>query len=822
MAAIHFESSIDNSKLNKGIKESEQTVEEFVKHVEKGGDSIGDFATQTSKQMRKSVDVQRNAIKELKQEIKELEAAMKSGGGSYEQNLQVHGKLADAKRNLASEEGALIDMQKAQVAGNVTEAESQTPVIAGLWKWALGLATVTAALKIGKAVIASTKDSADQFEFAVSAASEGLSYFWSTLASGDFSNFFSNMKEAIQLGWDYAEAMDKIKEARWAESMNEADQMLINTQNEIILKDPSQSPEKRLEAGEKRIADEKKFADIRIKNAEDELNATMLIAEGRSKIDKTTFDATNRESYAQNKLLNILKEVDETTRKKAEEYNKNGGFKMEGKTYQYIKTQEELIKSGNAKNIADEQAFLEKLKSNAAASPAVKLYAEALRGYGKLKEEMILNVVDAYKKVGEADDSSVKKLLSIFTVVGSARKKMKDDAIAASKKAKEDAELENRIKDTQEAIKALSGQELDNMAAKLVLLKSELFLRNEIAKSAIAVAENKPITSKGATTVSGAISDMQKATGLNFDPKAQIKYLEKISGLEGENAKRLKHRQKENAEYAKKTADDEEEAAKLKIETQKQIIQGARQLTGELIDQIGLSQEQNKQMQGMANALANAASGNLPAAAFNIASTLLSAITSSKNKDEDSTVRALENVNNLLEQQSVILSNLSDTNYFKLAEKQYKDLGIEIDLNTEKLRKSKITNSLGMSSYYSDYSASDFIDKFTSGILLLNDAQTESITAIIKARKQQSELLQDTFRQSLGFDSSEVSDSIFTGIWDGLKLGQNALGDFSSSFGDLMKKALMQSVTDAMNLSITNTFLPEYQKAIADNILTPE
>ena len=227
-----------------------------------------------------------------------------------------------------------------------------------------------------------------------------------------------------------------------------------------------------------------------------------------------------------------------------------------------------------------------------------------------------------------------------------------------------------------------------------------------------------------------------------------------------------------------------------------------------------------------------------------------------KDANSNAQIDSLQQINNLLKQQSTILASLARTNYFQLAEKQYNDLGKLIDENTKKLKESALltteqsgylgelnnkfvaaaaygNNALAKSiqnqmiaflnsvkNTQNDWGAKDILDAYSKGEIILNDTQAEWVKSIFEAEKQRIELIQETFRTALGFDASAVSNTIFKGIEDGLKLGSNSLGGFAENFGELMKKALMQSVIDAMELDITKTLLPKYKDAMADGILT--
>lgn len=254
------------------------------------------------------------------------------------------------------------------------------------------------------------------------------------------------------------------------------------------------------------------------------------------------------------------------------------------------------------------------------------------------------------------------------------------------------------------------------------------------------------------------------------------------------------------------------------------------------------------------NLFANMSTGNIIGAVTSGIVTLGNIFSLFKgDSQDDGTTKALENVNNLLQRQSVILANLSGNNYFELAAKQLEDYGKAIDANNKKLQQSHILTAeeyeaaqayynqqkqdfpngpiaqIGWEKYRAqlngeaaNWTPQDFIDAYTKGSVYLNEQQIDWVNAIVESQKQRAELLQETFREALGFDANTVSDSIFDAIDEGLKLGENSLGEFSQSFGELMKTALMQSVVDGMNIKLTEGFLKDYKEYMEDGSLSPE
>ena len=386
--------------------------------LKKGTQEAGVEFEHMGKTLKEAMANQRILIKEIGLDIRGLALAAKEATNSGKKT-EILGDLTAAKKVLADEQARLLDMQKKSVEVNNAEEKSQGGVLSGLGKWAIGLATVAGAMKAFHSIVNSTEGTAKQFEFAVAGAESGLSYFWKTLATGDFSNFFTNMDRAVKSGHDFAKAMHEVKEAGWAQSINEALQSKTNTQNEITLRDTSKPKEVRLAAGETRISDEEKFSKVRTDNAEAELNAWMKVAEERSGIDKEAFVASERENWSKNKLLGILRNVNEETKAEAETYNEK-----------IAKVQDDARKRAGYISLLDAEK-----KVGGDVSPEVELYAQSLREKATLTEEMILGVVNAAKKVGEADNSAISGLKRVFTTVGGIKKTFEDEDKASAKAA---------------------------------------------------------------------------------------------------------------------------------------------------------------------------------------------------------------------------------------------------------------------------------------------------------------------------------------------------------------------------------------------------
>ena len=170
------------------------------------------FSDQSTANLKKAIEDQKQLIKDIKADISGLQNQSVGATGQNKKNIA--GDLAGAKKALAEEQGTLIGLQKQQAAANNQEEKSQGGLISSLGKWAVGIFTVTAAMKVGKAIIESTEGTAHAFEQAIAASTSATHYFFQSIASGDWSNFWQGMDKAIQGATDYVDAMENVQNMR--------------------------------------------------------------------------------------------------------------------------------------------------------------------------------------------------------------------------------------------------------------------------------------------------------------------------------------------------------------------------------------------------------------------------------------------------------------------------------------------------------------------------------------------------------------------------------------------------------------------------------
>lgn len=240
-------------------------------------------------------------------------------------------------------------------------------------------------------------------------------------------------------------------------------------------------------------------------------------------------------------------------------------------------------------------------------------------------------------------------------------------------KSKGQKKAVDELKKAEDALTAavIKGdqKEIDFLAAKVALLRKELELRQWIADEAIAFAQGKVTQAqrdweKNPTTISSKapgtdfVGKTKTVKGVQFEITAIDKTgpIWKKVQLEG---KKLAEQVKDNAKKAAKDQEKlDDEAFDRKQRMQEDLLNYSRQFTGELINQLGLTQEQNAELQGIADTVFNLASGDYIAAAFSAVATIITTIANAQHDALEGIAQAYSLQNRELEKNIELLKDL--------------------------------------------------------------------------------------------------------------------------------------------------------------------
>lgn len=187
---------------------------------------------------------------------------------------------------------------------------------AGGWIASLGLAT--GGMQFLQKVISVTDSVSDKFNETIGGMRSGTDYLARSIATLDFSNFLTNMREAIKAGKDYISALDQIGDKQRALTILESRDRKRIAELKVITDDVTKSKDERIKASNEVLDIEKKNADRRIKLAT-ETNAIELQEAARKtglsekRVNEMMTEALTQEEVTANikEYLSALQTVNE-------------------------------------------------------------------------------------------------------------------------------------------------------------------------------------------------------------------------------------------------------------------------------------------------------------------------------------------------------------------------------------------------------------------------------------------------------------------------------------------------------------------------------
>jgi hypothetical protein len=336
-----------------------------------------------------------------------------------------------------------IDTRIKEVTGKITEQKGAMgklkDVAAGLLP-AFGWAAIAAGAGMAfKKIISATDDLSTKWEIFTSGLSEGMNAFWRTMASGDWSNFFTNIENAIKAGREYAAVMDEIEANQRTMTVAEADALKTRRDLEEKVKNAELSRDERLQAGKDLIKLEEDLASMRTKIAQKGYDNEMMMAMQASKLSK-------------DRIVELIKDFDSGMKTNAEAY-------LEAKQRLEDITQSEAKVSGMTGVNTSLAPSAEKLKLKAvldATDEATKKYANDLVKLNNATDNLLDKTVAAYKGVAESENSAYENTARIRTQVHSmTAQQIKEEQKVSEVRIVQIVDETDAIKDEAEALKLM-------------------------------------------------------------------------------------------------------------------------------------------------------------------------------------------------------------------------------------------------------------------------------------------------------------------------------------------------------------------------------
>lgn len=270
---------------------------------------------------------------------------------------------------------------------------------------AFGFTAIAAgAVSMFKAIKNSTAATSDAFEFAMSGMSTGLDFFYKTMATGNWSNFFTNLNEAITAGYNYAKMLDDISDNHRALRIIESEARGEELRLEEALKNTQLSPKARIQAGKDRIALEEKLSRDRQTIAKKNYDAEFGEATRITKLDEK-------------QLMSVAGVIDSEQKLRASAYTE--------KVEEYEKLKKLNVKKvvtmyGTTSVQAPDTKAMKELKSTIdSTEESVKNYAGFLSSYDIMAEAQQEKLISAVERRNEAINSAPENLKKVITRVNS-------------------------------------------------------------------------------------------------------------------------------------------------------------------------------------------------------------------------------------------------------------------------------------------------------------------------------------------------------------------------------------------------------------------
>ncbi len=751
MSSIKYTAELDSKKLDDAIKQSNKTIKDWSKDVEKSSGQIDKAFDKTAKNFKENIREQKQLIKDIEGDIKRLQKAYDNTAGGRQKTI-AGTELNAAKRALAEEQARLNQLQQEQIKAEIAEEGSIGNLTKGIGKWALGLVSVGAALKIAKSIIDSTEESAKKFEIVISQAKSAVGYFFKTIATGDWSNFGDNLDKAIKGAAEFVEQMDR----------------LTNRQNEQKIKSAGL---------------DKEIAELR--------DATYDKDEANNEARKTALEGIlvlQEQKYTQEAAL--AKEVYETNLKKAATDSGLAKQQIENFIAEYSSL-EKLIEIGEEYN--DLTSLIRKPGMNAEyvnglleERDALGANAEAAGKYvtqiSKVTPEVRKQLSDFKASEIEAEAAFDSKNRRDKMQLAQVTNAIKDEEEARKKKAIEDAKIENQIiaqkKQLDKAIEEGNKVEIDAISARIVKLEEELYIRQKIAETAIgaAITRETPLDKIGLKIPSFNPKGLKVPTKLAGKPIAEPgKYIPGTVMLSEYGKDQQK---KKSAEEDKES----EDSLKRQLDLRNQIVNAAANLVYQIGQSVGLSQEEMQLLGGSLDAFTKLASGDLPGAAISMISGLLAMIPNEAEKFALQT----EHLNNLIAEQQRLIE-LSERKGGKdtTIKDQMKLLQEQKEINEKQIRVAEIALK----------------DKkgFMFGLGIGVNSAKKKLEEAKQAAIDTQNAIEDLQQELDDFITGDITENTIADvIAQGFQEGKTSVDDFADYMNQVLIDAVMSVFTDSL------------------------
>ena len=219
---------------------------------------------------------EKGLIEDIEDALTELQAAKKKAY-SIEDIAKYNQKIVEAKHYLKEYEDAGVSANE--------NIEKKTNVLEKtLSKLALTFLSVTAVIKTFKGIVESTEKTALAFHSTINGLKSGIDYLSKSIATFDFSNFISGMRNAIKAGSDYTKELEKIQNIRRQYKLQETDlNAYIEEQRRIVYENDKTAIAEKIKAADNMLDAMDKKSQMEVEIATKTYNAILKQSSAKNK-----------------------------------------------------------------------------------------------------------------------------------------------------------------------------------------------------------------------------------------------------------------------------------------------------------------------------------------------------------------------------------------------------------------------------------------------------------------------------------------------------------------------------------------------------------
>lgn len=416
---------------------------------------LKDFITGFRKAQETTTQFGDNVEKKATQPLNKLEAQLRSLYSAQKRSInpeqyQQIGKEIEALKN-----------QIGLFKGKATEIPGTIGGIVGMAKellpaFGFGAIAAGAVYAFGQMTKA-TDELGTQWEIFTGGLSSGLDQFWRTMATGDWSTFLTDMREAIKVGREYAAVMDDLEEKQRALTIIEAEADTKRIALKKTMQNVNNTLKDRIKAGQDLKQLEKDLQADKVAMAEEKYRIEMAKTMQQTKLSEEEAKQAMRDFNSMEKQQ--AKAALETIAR-----------------YNELQQSVEGFRQAQGRGVTMKNPFEEQLadvkKQVDALPPSIVKYANSYKGLGKTTDEQLNITTEAWAALIHAQNYAEESTVKVDRQVNSLLKGENEYGIKIADKANSVASQIAEYNKQLETSTNLTIEERQAIGAKITALET--------------------------------------------------------------------------------------------------------------------------------------------------------------------------------------------------------------------------------------------------------------------------------------------------------------------------------------------------------------